>query len=312
MDNLPVWVAFLAATLRIATPLIFTALGGVITEKSGVTNVGLEGIMIIGAFFSVVGTGMSGNPYIGLLVGVIAGIVTALIHAFLSITLKADQVISGTAINMLAIAVPSLLLWMLFHRQGQSDTVEKIQFSQGAKDFLGSIPFIGRFLLELNYFVFLAIILAILLSLFLRKTKWGLRLRAVGEHPKAADTLGINVIRTRYLAVIMSGVFAALGGASLAIVSGNLYREGMINGRGFIALAAMIFGNWSPIGALFASLLFGAAEALQINGQSLGLNIPSEVYYALPYIITMVAVTGFVKKSRAPLSLGKAYEKGQR
>ena len=311
-NNLPVYIAFITATLRIATPLIFAALGAVITEKSGVTNVGIEGIMIMGAFFAVVGTQVSGSPYLGIAFGALAGAVVALVHGFLSITLKADQVISGTAINILATAIPSLLLWMLFQRQGQSDTVPKITYSEGVKSFLMRIPLIGPFLADLNYFVLIAIILVILINFILNKTRWGLRLKAVGEHPEAADTLGISVVKMRYIAVIISGILAALGGVSLAIVSGNLYREGMINGRGFIAIAAMIFGNWNPVGALLASLLFGAAEALQIYGQALGLNIPSEVYYALPYILTMIAVTGFVKKSRAPKAIGKPYYKGQR
>ncbi|MFB0917666.1 MAG: ABC transporter permease [Clostridiaceae bacterium] len=310
MDNyqLPFIVTFISATLRIATPLIFTSLGGVITEKSGVTNIGLEGIMVMGAFFAVVGSQFTGNPYIGFAIGLIAGAVIAFIHAVLSITLKADQIISGTAINTLATALPSLMLWMIFQRQGQSDGVAQIRYSPELRDFLRSIPPIGPFILELDYMVFLAIFLAIFLTWVLNKTRWGLRLKAVGEHPKAADTLGINVIRTRYMAVIISGILAAAGGASLSIVSGNLYREGMINGRGFIAMAAMIFGNWTPIGAFLASLLFGAAEALQIKSQALGLSIPMEIYYILPYLLTMIAITAFGKKSHAPESLGKPYE----
>ncbi len=310
MDNyqLPFIVTFISATLRIATPLIFTSLGGVITEKSGVTNIGLEGIMVMGAFFAVVGSDFTGNPYLGFLIGIIAGALIALIHAALSITLKADQIISGTAINTLATALPSLMLWMMFQRQGQSDGVAQIRYSPELREFLRSIPPIGPFILELDYMVFLAIFLALFLTWVLNKTRWGLRLKAVGEHPKAADTLGINVIRTRYMAVVISGILAAAGGASLSIVSGNLYREGMINGRGFIAMAAMIFGNWTPIGAFFASLLFGAAEALQIKSQALGLAIPMEVYYILPYLLTMIAITAFGRKSHAPESLGKPYE----
>lgn len=309
MDNyqLPFIVTFLCATLRIATPLVLTSLGGVINEKSGVTNIGLEGIMVMGAFFAVVGTQVTGNPYIGFVTGLIAGAFIALIHAFLSITLRADQIISGTAINTLATALPSLLLWMLFQRQGQSDGVAQIRYTPQMREFLRSIPPIGSFILELDYMVFVAIFMAIFLTWVLNRTRWGLRLKAVGEHPKAADTLGINVIKMRYMAVIISGLLAAAGGASLSIVSGNIYREGMINGRGFIALAAMIFGNWTPLGAFFASLLFGAAEALQIKSQALGLSIPLEVYYILPYLLTMIAITSFGKKSRAPQALGKPY-----
>lgn len=312
MDNLPFIVAFLAATLRIATPLILTSLGGVINEKSGVTNIGLEGIMVMGAFFAVVGSQYTGNPWIGLVTGVLAGIVTAAIHAFLSITLKADQVISGTAINTLSTAVPSLLLFILFGMQSQSEGVARIAYSPGIRQALQKIPYLGAFILELNYMVFFAIALAIFLHWMFKHSRWGLRLKAVGEHPKAADTLGINVIATRYKAVILSGILAALGGVSLSIVSGNIYRDGMINGRGFIAMAAMIFGNWTPLGALGAALLFGAAETLQIKSQAFGLGIPTEVYYILPYLLTMIAITAFGKKSHAPAALGKPYEKGQR
>lgn len=311
MDNMPFIVAFIAATLRIASPLILTSLGGVINEKSGVTNIGLDGIMIMGAFFAVVGAEYSGSAMVGVLSGIIGGVITALIFGFLSITLKADQIIAGTAINTLAMALPSLLLWMLFQRQGQSDGVAQVTYSPGIREFLSKIPG-GKFILELNYFVFLAIFLAFFLYWMLNKTRWGLRLRAVGEHPKAADTLGINVIATRYKAVLLSGLLASLGGISLSIVSNNIFRDGMVNGRGFIALAAMIFGNWSPIGAMLASLLFGASEALQIKSQALGLNIPMEVYYILPYLLTMIAITVSGKKSQAPKALGKPYEKGER
>lgn len=314
MDNasLPFILSFIAATLRIATPLILTSVGAVIGEKSGVTNIGLEGIMIMGAFFAVVGSEYTGNPWIGLGTGLLAGIITGFIFGFLAITLKADQIIAGTAINTLATALPSLLLFILFGMQSQSEGVARIGYSPVIRKFLSSIPVLGSFLLELNYMVFVAILLAIFMQWALRKTRWGLRLTAVGEHPKAADTLGIDVIKTRYGAVILSATLAALGGVTLSLVSGNIYRDGMINGRGFIALAAMIFGNWTPLGALGASLLFGAAEALQIKSQAFGLGIPTEVYYILPYLLTMIAITALGKKSHAPAALAKPYEKGQR
>lgn len=279
--SLPILVAFIASTLRISTPLIFTALGGVITERSGVVNIGLEGMMITGAFFGVIGSQYTTNPWMGMLIGVVAGGLIALLHAFLSISLKADQVISGTAINTFAPALASILLFTLLNRQGQTDGVKKIAYTPEMRNFLLGIPVIGRFLTELNYFVFIALALVALVNFVLFHTVWGMRLRAVGEHPKAADTLGINVYRTRYIAVILSGMLAALGGASLSIGTNNLFREGMTNGRGFIALAAMIFGNWKPGGALLAALLFGAAEASQIIAQRFGLPIPNEFYYAL-------------------------------
>jgi simple sugar transport system permease protein len=310
--SLPILVAFIASTLRISTPLIFTALGGVITERAGVVNIGLEGMMITGAFFGVIGSQYTSNPWMGMLIGIVAGGLMALLHAFLSISLKADQVISGTAINTFSPALASILLFTLLNRQGQTDGVKKIAYTPEMRNFLLGIPVIGRFLTELNYYVFIALALVAVVNFVLFHTVWGMRLRAVGEHPKAADTLGINVYRTRYIAVVLSGMLAALGGASLSIGTNNLFREGMTNGRGFIALAAMIFGNWKPGGALLAALLFGAAEASQIIAQRFGLPIPNEFYYALPYLMTMIAVTGFAKKSRPPLSVGLPYDKGSR
>lgn len=312
MEALPLWVSFIAMTLRIATPLIFTALGGVITERSGVVNIGLEGMMIAGAFFSVMGSHYTGSPWMGLLIGVLAGAVMASLHSFLSVTLRSDQIISGTAINTFSAALASILLFTILNRQGQTDGVTKIAYSPEVRQFLNSIPVIGRFLTELNYFVFLALISVFVVNFVLFKTAWGMRLRAVGEHPKAADTLGISVVKMRYIAVLLSGVFAALGGASLSIGINNLFRENMTNGRGFIALAAMIFGNWKPVGALLAALLFGAAEATQIIAQRFSLPIPNEFYFALPYLLTMIAVTGFVKKNRPPAAVGVPYEKGMR
>lgn len=302
-------LSFVAATLRIATPLILTSLGGLINEKAGIVNIGLEGIMIMGAFFAMAGSQYSGNPWIGLLVGILGGMAVALIHAFLSISLMADQVIAGTAINTLATAVPSLLLFILFGMQSQSEGVARISYTPEIREFLRGIPIIGPFLLELNYIVIFALILVPVLAFFMNKSRWGLRLKAVGEHPKAADTLGISVVKTRYMAVLLSGALAALGGAYLSIVAGNIYRDGMINGRGFIAIAAMIFGNWKPGGALAAALLFGAAEALQIRSQSLGLGLPTEFFYILPYLLTIIAITLFGKNSRAPAALGDPYQR---
>ncbi|SHE33977.1 ABC transporter permease [Clostridium fallax] len=302
-------VALIASTLRMATPLIFSALGGVMSERSGVVNIGLEGMMIMGAFFAVYGSDRTGNPWIGVLCAVVAGGVMALVHAFLSVNLRADQVVSGVAINLFAGALTSYLIVELFGRQGQTDGVTAVPYP---KAMMQKIPVIGNLLGELNWFVFIAIILVIIISYLLFKTPLGLRIRAVGEHPRAADTLGINVYRIRYLCVISSGVLAGLGGASLSIGFLNLFREGMVNGRGYIALAAMIFGNWKPFGAFGACLLFAFADAFQIIAQSFGWNMPNEFFYALPYVLTLVALAGFVKKTQAPAADGVPYEKGQR
>lgn len=307
--SMPLIVALIAAMLRMATPLIFTALGGVISERSGVVNIGLEGMMTVGAFFAVYGSYKTGSPWMGIMFALIAGAIIASVHAVLSIHLKADQTISGVGINLFSTAITSYLIMELFGRKGQTDGVTALPYP---KEQLSNIPVIGQLLGELNWFVFIAIILVIVVTFVLFKTPLGLRIRAVGEHPKAADTLGINVYRVRYLCVILSGMFAALGGASISIGTLNLFSEGMINGRGYIAMAAVIFGNWKPIGAFGACLLFAFAEAFQILAQRFGWGIPNEVFYSLPYILTLVAIVGVVGKTRAPKASGIAYEKNNR
>jgi len=308
-------INLLAQTLRIATPLIFAALGGIFSEKSGVVNIGLEGMMVIGAFFGVYGSSLFPNssfgPLIGIAFGVVAGGVLGLIHAVLSINLRADQVISGTAINLFATALASFLIFKLFDgKGGQTDIVKGLSYN--IPDGIKNIPFIGRFIGELNWFVVLAVILVFVSHYVLYKTPLGLRIRAVGEHPKAADTLGINVYKIRYFCVILSGMLAGLGGAALSLGITPLYREGMVEGRGFIALAAVIFGNWKPFGAFGASLLFAFGLAFNIFAQGLSWNLPSEVYTAIPYVLTMLALAGFVGKTTGPLASGKPYDKGSR
>ncbi|WP_040193030.1 ABC transporter permease [Clostridium culturomicium] len=303
-------ISLITATLRIATPLIFTALGGMFSERSGVVNIGLEGMMTIGAFFAVWGTFISGNPLIGVLFAIIAGGVLALVHAVLSINLKADQVISGTAINLFASALASFLIFILFGKGGQTDVVSTLPYK--LPEFIKKIPILGDILGGLNWFVILAIILVFVAHFVLYKTSVGLRIRAVGEHPKAADTLGINVYKVRYACVVLSGMLAGLGGAALSIGITPIYREGMVSGRGFIALAAVIFGNWTPIGSFGACLLFAFGESFQILAQGFGWALPSEVFTVIPYVLTMLALAGFVGKTSAPAASGEAYEKNGR
>lgn len=304
-------IALISSTLRIATPLIFTALGGMFSERSGVVNIGLEGMMTIGAFFAVYGTYITGNPSMGIIFAIVAGGLLAFLHAFLSIHLKADQVISGTAINLFATALSSFLIYILFGgKGGQTDLVTLLPYN--LPKFITNIPILGKILAGLNWFVVLAIILVFVSHFVLYKTSIGLRIRSVGEHPKAADTLGINVYLVRYLCVILSGMLAGLGGAALSIGITPIYREGMIAGRGFIALAAVIFGNWTPIGSFGACLLFAFGESFQIFAQGLGWSLPSEVFTIIPYLLTMLALAGFVGKTSAPAASGEAYEKNGR
>jgi general nucleoside transport system permease protein len=310
MVSMTAIVALLAATLRMATPLIFAGLGGVFSEKSGVVNIGLEGMMTIGAFFAVFGTYITGSTVMGILIGVIAGCALALIHAFLSITLRADQIISGTAINLFATAFASFMIFKVFKKGGQTDLVKSLPYD--IPKFIKGIPYIGDLLSQLNWFVIFALILVFVVSFILYKTPIGLRIRSVGEHPAAADTLGINVYKIRYICVALSGALAGLGGAALSLGITPLYREGMVSGRGFIALAALIFGNWTPKGTMWACLLFGFADAFQMKAQGFGWSLPQEIYAMFPYVLTMLALAGFIGKTQAPAADGVPYVKGER
>jgi general nucleoside transport system permease protein len=281
------------ATIRSATPLMFAALGGNFSERSGVVNIGLDGIMTVGAFSAVYFSYKTGSPWMGLLGAMGAGGLFGLLLAFLSIKFKANQVIVGTAINILAASLTTFLLVAVWGRPGQTNSVN-------------AFPNWGPF----NMFTYLAFALVGISYYVMFKTPFGLRLRAVGEHPKAADTLGVNVQFTRYLCVILSGVLGGIGGASLSLGSLNLFKEGMVAGRGFIALAALIFGKWNPLGAAGACLFFGFAVALETVSNNL--PIPREFIFAMPYILTMFAVSGFIGKAVAPAASGIPYEKGER
>lgn len=304
MDNI---IPLIASTLRMAAPLIFAGLGGVFAERSGVVNIGLDGMMIMGAFFAVFGSYLTGSPWVGILFAMIAGGVMAAIHGFLSINLRADQIISGTAINLFATALASFLIGPIFKTGGQTDIVKGLPYK--LPGFLASVPIIK----DLNWFVIIALVLVFVSNFVLFKTPFGLRMRAVGEHPSAADTLGINVYKMRYICVILSGMLAGLGGAALSIGLTPVYKEGMVAGRGFIALAAMIFGNWKPVGTMWACMLFAFGNAFQIQAQGFtGINLPTEFYACIPYILTMLALAGFVGKTTAPRADGQPYIKGER
>lgn len=303
------FIFIVATMLRFATPLIFASIGAIFSEKSGVVNIGIEGMMIMGAFFGVWGTHISGSSIVGILMACLFAGITAAIHGVLSIFLRANQIISGIGINLFATSITSYLIQVLFGSQGQTDTVKVVSYP---KEMLENIPIIGKLLSELNWFVIAAIIVVVLSWFILYKTSIGYRIRAVGEHPKAADTLGINVYRVRFVCVVLSGVLAGIGGAALSIANINLFRVGMVNGRGYIALAAMIFGNWKPHTTFIACMIFSLSQTFEILSQKFWVDVPTEIYYMLPYILTMVALVFFVRKSNSPLSLGEFYEKGKR
>lgn len=314
--DIAVIIAIIASAFRLATPLIFASLGGVFSERSGVVNIALEGIMINGAFFAILTTEFTDMPWLGVFVAMVVGILTSLILAVLAIHLKADQVVTGVAINLLAVSLAAYLLEIFWHRSGQTDPIPR-QFTltenPEALSFLEKIPVLGSLMAQLTPFVYLAILAVFISYYVLWKTPFGLRVRAVGEHPRAADTVGINVYRVRYICVMISGALAGIAGSSLSLGTINLFREGMTAGKGFIALAAMIFGKWHPVGALFASLFFGLTEAIQINAASIGLNfIPTEFLQSIPYIATILALVGVVGKAVAPAADGEPYEKGEK
>jgi general nucleoside transport system permease protein len=308
MDNGVLFIIYFFTTaLRLAAPLIFTSMGGLISEKSGVLNIGLEGMMAIGAFFGVLGSYLTNSGYIGILFAMIAGGCVALIHAVLSITFRANQTISGTAINIFGGGLASFLIYIVFDKGGHTDRVTGVPFS--IPNLLPDIPILGELLSEMNFFIILAIVVVFLMNYMLNKTVIGLRIKAVGEHPQAVDTMGINVYRLRYICVVSSGILAGLGGAALSLGTTPIYVEGMVAGRGFIALAAMIFGKWKPYGALAGCLVFGLADALQIQAQGFGWNLSTEIYSIIPYVLAIITMIIFAQKSYGPKMTGKPYSR---
>lgn len=279
----------LTATLRSAAPLIFAAMGGLLSERSGVTNIALEGFMLMGAFAAVAGTWFFGNPFIGLLVAIMTGVVGGTIFAFWTVSLKADQIVAGTAIVLLGLGLTSFLTEQIWGQAGGSPPVERL-------------PTIGA---GMNVLLPVAFLLVPITHWFLFRTKPGLRVMACGENPQAAESVGIDVARYRYAMVIASSVLAALGGAYLSIGDLSQFTTDMTAGRGFIALAAVIFGNWMPLATMGAALLFGFAQALRYQVQAFALPISQDVIIALPYLLTLIAVTGLFRQSNAPAGLGK-------
>jgi ABC-type uncharacterized transport system permease subunit len=307
LDTVVVWSALFAAMLRYATPLTFAAIGGLFSERSGVVNIGLEGMMLIGAFFGLVGADKLNSWWLGLGVALLAGALTALIHAVMSISLRADQIVSGTAINFLALGVTGYFFIDIYGSEGTpGEGIPRIP--DVTVPFLQDIPFIGDVIGQMNLMIWLSFVLLIVTYIIVFKTPTGLRLRAVGEHPRAADTVGINVYATRYAAVIVSGMLAAAGGAYLSIGFLGSFNENMTAGRGFIALAALIFGNWRPFGAFGAALLFGFSSALAQRLPEYSAS-GAVLFQALPYVLTLIAVAGVIGRSIPPAAVGRPYVK---
>jgi general nucleoside transport system permease protein len=295
-------------TLMYSTPLVFGALGGVISERSGVINIGIEGMMTVGAFTAAATSYFTGNPWLGFLAAGAAGGLIALLHAIASVTFKADQTISGIAINLIGPGLALFFCRLMFENATMtlpSKTLPKL-FGENA---FGDSPAKN---LNVDITVVLALVCATALWFFLYKTKWGLHIRAVGEHPAAADTLGISVSRIRYLCVIASGILAGFGGASMTLAIISQFTPTAISGQGFIAMAAVIFGKWTPFGAYGACMLFGFAQALTVVLGGGNFAVPSQILAMLPYVLTIVVLILFVGRSVAPKEDGVPYEKGVR
>lgn len=301
MTNAVVTTAVLASSLRQSTPLILGALCGLIGERSGVVNIGIEGQMLMAAFMAFLANVYLGNLWLATLIGALTGGVMGLLLAYMAVTLKMDQIIGGTVLNILAIGITGYFYIPGLTTQGK--------FQPIALGPLADIPLIGPVFFRNGPITFLAIILVFVMHYFLFYTRWGLRTRAVGEHPRAADTVGVNVYKLRYINVILGGALAGLAGAFLTLEGVGTFERGMTNGRGFLALAIMIFGKWTPLGAWGAALLFGFTYAMQTQLQFWGVNLPPQFIGSLPYILTILVLAGFVGRSRAPAASGVPYEK---
>lgn len=305
--------------LFFSAPLIFTALGGVFSERSGVVNIGLEGLMVMGAFvgivFNLTFADVFGEwtPWISILVAMAISAIFSIIHAVAAVSLRANQVVSGVAINFLALGI-GVFLTKEWYGKGQTDMVKAPFYTQDIP-FLADLPILGPLLFKSIYLTsYLAIILAFAAWFVLYKTPFGLRLRAVGEHPMAADTNGINVYKMRYIAVIISGALGGLGGSVYALTIAMNFSHATIVGQGFMSLAAVIFGKWHPLGAMGAALFFGLAQSLSVVGSSIPIlaNVPQVFLLIAPYILTILALAGFIGRAEAPKANGDPYIKGNR
>jgi len=297
--------ALFAGMIRIATPLALTAIGGTICERSGIVNIALEGLILIGAFISVVVSYFTGSAWLGVLGAIIVGALFSLILAYFSINLRSDQVVVGTAINIFALGATGFLTDFIFKEAGATPGVAGLNPIK--IPILCNIPWIGEIFFQQKPIIYLTFLIVAISQFILFKTQIGLRIRAVGEHPRAADTVGINIYKIRYLAVTISGALGGLAGAQLALEEIRRFVEYMSGGRGFIALAANVFGKWTPIGSWLGSLLFGFAQALELR---LGIfKISPEFIKMIPYALTIIVLAGAMGRATAPVSLGKPYIK---
>jgi len=290
-------VGLFASAIRMATPIAFAALGGIFSERAGIINIGLEGMMLTCAFSAVATTHFLGNPWLGVLFALLIGALLGLLHGLITIKFAGNQIVSGTGINILALGLTAFMSQVIWGSRGASDAVQGID--PISIPLIKDIPIIGGIIGVHSPLVYILIISVAISYIILFKTPFGLRIRAVGEHPAAADTAGVNVFKTKYYCLIISGMLAGFGGAFLSLGHLNLFAWGMTGGRGFIALAAMIFGGWKPLGAFGASLLFGFSDALQMRLQTLGV-LPPQIILTIPYILTIIVLAGVIGRVTPP------------
>lgn len=302
----------LAATIRGATPLLLAALGEVVSQRAGVINIGIEGMMLIGALFGVLGSFYTAGlpflaPWVGLLIAGLSGLLTAVLFAFFAIKLRGDQVVIGTAVTLLALGFTEVV----YHRRlfGETGSPQSVpDFKEFDVPFLSQIPFFGNALFSHNIIVFLAFLLVPCVYFFLYHTQLGLRVRACGEHPKAISTIGSNVSLLRTMCLLFAGTMAGIGGGYLSLADIPYFTPEMTAGRGFIALAIVIFGKWHPVKACGAALLFGLGFALDVRFQAKGLGVQYQWFSMLPFVLCLAVLAGFVGRAEAPLALGKPYD----
>jgi len=301
---------FLIASVRLATPIILASIGATICDRSGIVNIGMEGMMLMGAFFAAWAAWKFADPWIGLVMGMLAGGFFAMFHAWATISLHLNHVVSGAIINILGFGITRYLMELFYGHPGASEIIPySLAEYRFAIPLLSRIPLFGPVLFNQTPIVYMMYITVILFVWIIKKTRLGLHIKAAGEHPIVLETLGVSVKRIRYIAVILSGILCGLAGAYLSIENGNNFSEGMTGGRGFIALGANIAGGWTVIGSLIASLFFGLVDALALRIQVLGVfRVPSEIFLVFPYVAALLAVAGLVRKSRAPRSLGEDFQ----
>lgn len=305
-------IEFYSAVVRMATPLLLAAMGGLLAERAGIVTFSMEGMMLMGTVGGIIGSGLSNNVVVGLAGALVAGMAIGLVYAVMAVSVGANQIVSAVALNMGTVGLSSLLFVLAF-AGGKGEVIQTVirvpALSLWKIPLLGDIPVIGPIFFNQYPLVYLAFLMVPVVWFILYRTTWGLKIRAVGEHPHAADTVGIGVVRVRYMTLLLCGALAGLAGAFLSIGAFNAWQENMTSGRGFIAYTAIVFGKWEPVGVFLGALLFGAADALQLRMQTMAMDIPYQAMVAFPYIVTLVALILFVGKASWPAAYSIAFKR---